>query len=140
MKYIKKFKAFTLIEMIIVIAVVVILATISVPLYKDYVWNSKTLEAYSLLAKIREAQIQYYNEYGCFLRFPNSSGGNSCYEEVLDVDARGNKYFTIFTVGGNDSNASFFQADTCCNYGGWKKLYMKYNITGGGSTFWSEGW
>ncbi|MBQ3834151.1 MAG: pilin [Elusimicrobia bacterium] len=66
---IKKLKTngFTLVELAITVAIIVILSSISVPIYKDYIGKSKMAEGYTLLSSIRNAQMEYYNEYGRFL-------------------------------------------------------------------------
>ena len=98
---------FTLIEMIITITIIIVLSTISVPIYKNYQEDAILAEAYVLLGTIREAQKNYYSEWGNFLTMTRCSGGKGFTnnEEVLGIDARGNKYFTWFSVngyGGND--------------------------------------
>ncbi|MBQ3835362.1 MAG: prepilin-type N-terminal cleavage/methylation domain-containing protein, partial [Elusimicrobia bacterium] len=52
----KKRKGFTLIELVIVIMIITILSTVSVPIYKGHISNAKSLEGYTLLASIRDAQ------------------------------------------------------------------------------------
>ncbi|MBQ3834237.1 MAG: pilin [Elusimicrobia bacterium] len=107
-----KFKGFTLIELVITIAIVIILSSISAPLYKNHVKNAKVTEAYALLGAIRDAQLLYRAEYRTFLYCRNSSAGNSeatCNDEVLGVNARANKYYTWFNVG-HSANASSFTA------------------------------
>ena len=101
----RKMKGFTLIEMIITITVIIILSAISVPIYKNYQQDAILAEGYMLLGVIREAQKNYYSEWGNFLyRFQSSSGGSygsdnyTANETVLGIDARGNKYFTAFVV------------------------------------------
>jgi len=95
-------KGFTLIEMVIVVALVIILSLISVPIYKDHVLKAKLAEGYTLLATIRDAQNQYYSEYDNFL-YSNITS----FSDVLDIDARGNKYFTSFLPGSTTWDGAF---------------------------------
>ena len=88
---------FTLVELVITIAIVIILSVISVPIYRGYVDKAKWSEGYALMGTILSAQKAYYSEYGNFLR---DRPGTS-YEQILGVDARGNKYFSHFFVGGS---------------------------------------
>ena len=109
----KKLKGFTLIEMIITIVVIIILSSISVPMYKGYKKQAIAAEGYVLLGAIRDAQMAYYNRYRNFLYYSQSSAGSAVYtnnEEVLGIDARGNKYFTWFHVGhgGNSSRLKYY--------------------------------
>ena len=90
--------AFTLVELVITIAIVIILSVISVPIYRGYVEKAKMSEGYALLGTILSAQKSYYSEYGNFYGF-DENGYYTIYNEVLGIDARGNKYFTCFTPG-----------------------------------------
>ncbi|MBQ3834546.1 MAG: prepilin-type N-terminal cleavage/methylation domain-containing protein [Elusimicrobia bacterium] len=145
MKKIKNILGFTLVELIITIAIIVVLSMISGPLYKDYVTTAKLSEGYVLLAAIRDAQLQYYNEYGNFYT-PYHKFGNGSYskDDVLGIDARGNKYFTLFNAGynhyghgsGNDLQY-FFQAQVNVPAGLGvvnNILFLQYNITLGSKT------
>ena len=57
-----KKKGFTLVELVITIAIVIILSVISVPIYRGYVDKAKWSEAYALLGMIYSAQKNYYSE------------------------------------------------------------------------------
>ncbi len=94
----KRLKGFTLVELVITIAIVIILSVISVPIYRGYVDKTKLTEAYALLGTLLSAQKNYYSEYGNFLSASDNgaTSGITCNDPVLGVDARGNKYFTLF--------------------------------------------
>lgn len=55
---------FTLIELMIVVAIVGILAAVAIPLFGRYVNQSRTAEAFTFLAEIRSRQASYRSEYG----------------------------------------------------------------------------
>ncbi|MDD5005179.1 MAG: prepilin-type N-terminal cleavage/methylation domain-containing protein [Candidatus Omnitrophica bacterium] len=55
---------FTLLELIIVIIVIGILATIALPRYQGVVEKTRVAEAKSMLSVIRSAQIRYFAQYG----------------------------------------------------------------------------
>ena len=130
-------KGFTLVEMVITIALITILSVISVPLYKDHSKNAKLAEGYALLSAIRDAQVVYYSQYGNFLVYGHSSSKTSqftCNEEVLGIDARANKYYTTFCVnycgytsGGSSpyltTNAKFYFGAIVSG------LMLQYNIS-----------
>ena len=134
-----KKKGFTLVELVITIAIVIILSVISVPIYRGYVDKAKWSEAYALLGMIYSAQKNYYSEYGNFLDENQSSSGTgnfTCNEEVLGIDARGNKYFTFFTVnwdGGHINRGfdAYVRIPDNLAHGGYNLLRLIYNITTG---------
>ena len=106
-----KMKGFTLVELVIVIAIVIILSVVSVPIYTGYTRSAKMAEGYALLGTILSAQKAYYSQYGMFLLQQHPTSGESkrwiSEDIVLQIDARGNKYFTLFGSGykGEDVNS-----------------------------------
>ncbi len=113
LKFKKRFcnVGFTLVELVIVIAIVIVLSVVSVPIYRSYVDKAKLSEGYALLGAVLSAQKAYYSEYGNFLSKKDSSGHTS-FEQVLGIDARANKYFTYFWIGLNDRAQTYFDAYT----------------------------
>ena len=133
----RKIKGFTLVELVITIAIVIILSVISVPIYRGYVDKAKMSEGYALLGTIISAQKAYYSEYGNFLRH-EEAGYYTSYNEVLGIDARSNKYFTWFRAGAD--GIDFDKAKVFFSVRLWKPndfgnggsyLYLNYNITSG---------
>lgn len=53
---------FTLIELMIVVAIIAILAAIAIPSYIDYITRSKLTEAYNTLSAYRVSQEQYFQD------------------------------------------------------------------------------
>ena len=93
---------FTLVELVITIAIVIILSVISVPIYRNYVDKAKWAEGYALMGTIISAQKTYYSEYGNFWKQNNNVF--TSYNESLGIDARGNKYFTGFRASWKNQN------------------------------------
>ncbi len=103
LKFFKSKTGFTLVELVIVIAIVIILSVISVPIYRGYVDKAKWSEGYALLGTILSAQKAYYSEYGNFYAEEGTKRLWTTYHPVLNVDIRGNKYFTLFAIGNPDN-------------------------------------
>ena len=77
---------FTLVELMIVVAIVAILAAIAVPIYSTYITRSKLTEAQNNLSALRVSMEQYfqdnrqYTSTACRVPMPTSAlanGGNS---------------------------------------------------------------
>jgi type IV pilus assembly protein PilA len=61
MQKLRKGKGFTLIELMIVVAIIGILAAVAIPAFMKYIRRSKTSEATMNLRKIFDASVAYYN-------------------------------------------------------------------------------
>ena len=59
-------KGFTLIELMIVVAIIGILAAIAIPAYQDYTIRAQVSEAMSLAAGVETALSDYYNNKGAW--------------------------------------------------------------------------
>ena len=133
----KNLKGFTLVELVITIAIVIILSVVSVPIYRGYTKSAKMSEAYALLGLIMSAQKAYYSQYGNFLHHVQMDNyGKTANENVLGVDARGNKYFTYFrTTSSTDVLDSYFDAAAKLpkdlKEGNNNCLYLNYNLKTG---------
>jgi prepilin-type N-terminal cleavage/methylation domain-containing protein len=64
-----KTTGFTLIELMIVVAIVAILAAVAMPVYTDYVMRGKLSEAHSSLAALRTAAEQYFQDNRTYVGF-----------------------------------------------------------------------
>jgi type IV pilus assembly protein PilE len=76
---------FTLIELMIVVAIVAILAAIALPIYSDYLTRSKLSEAYNALSAYRVSQEQYFQDNRTYVN------AGACGATI----PTGLKYFTI---------------------------------------------
>lgn len=101
-------RGFTLIEVMIVVAIVAILATVALPAYTDYLRRGQVQEAFTYLSDFRVKMEQYYQDnrsYG------TGGGGTACANATgaptwANFSAPGSRYYTFSCVLGAD-NQSF---------------------------------
>jgi len=60
----KRVRGFTLIELMIVVAIIGILASIAIPAYQDYTIRAQVVEALALVDEVKPSVRDYYRERG----------------------------------------------------------------------------
>ena len=135
---IKKFKTsnkpngFTLIELMMVVAIIGTLAAIALPSYKDYVTRTKRVEAQGLLLELSSFAERFFTETGAYtgvaLPFTTSprEGANTSYTIAFSAGPTATTFTLTATPTGSqsvDTNCgaqSLDQAGVKCILGGSK--------------------
>lgn len=65
--YRKTTRGFTLVELMIVVAIIGVLAAVAIPSYQNYQLSAKRAEAFANLAALASAQKAYYAEFNSFV-------------------------------------------------------------------------
>lgn len=93
----KKQQGFTLIELMIVVAIIGILAAIAIPAYQDYTIRAQVSEGLSLAAGAKASVTEYYQDRG-FFPGTNANAGISTATSIT-----GN-YVSNVAIGGAAAN------------------------------------
>ena len=91
----KQQKGFTLIELMIVIAIIGILAAIAIPAYQDYTIRSKVSEGLNLAGAAKLAVSETYDTKGYYPVTTNES-----YGLPQDISIAGNYVLSVAAAGG----------------------------------------
>lgn len=98
-------QGFTLIELMIVVAIIGILAALAIPAYQDYTIRSRVSEAFHLASGAKTAVAEFYNSNA---NFPssNSSAGLAAPGSITGT------YTTSVTISGDGVITALVNADS----------------------------
>ena len=130
MKEMKKIqKGFTLIELMIVVAIIGILAAIAIPAYQDYTIRAQVSEGLNLAAGAKAAVSEFTMDTGAF---PATNG-----EAGISAAATINgKYVTSVTVAGGLVSVLYTTADAHTTLSGANATLNLSPVTSAGSVEW----
>ena len=78
MKSLRSSKGFTLIELMIVVAIIGILAAIAIPNFLQYQMKSRQAEAKTNLGAIKTSEVAFQAERGCYVQGMSDSTDRIC--------------------------------------------------------------
>ncbi|MGD0958898.1 MAG: pilin [Methylomonas sp.] len=126
-------QGFTLIELMIVVAIIGILAAISIPAYQNYTAKAQLAEAYTLLDGLKTPTVQAVGEYG----LSTSTGcsfattGNPYLSQTVSVGKYVGSMQTSITNGNSctiTANLNMSNASTLLNL---ITVSLSYNVSTG---------
>ena len=115
----KRQQGFTLIELMIVVAIIGILAAIAIPAYQDYTKKAQASEAFALLDGLKTSAGEYFHENGTFVGYAIPGEANTDGKYVGSIVAGGqtatNLELLATLTGGTFSTANRTVAMTTSN-------------------------
>jgi type IV pilus assembly protein PilE len=86
-------RGFTLIEMMIVVAIIAIIAAVAIPSYQDSIWKGKRGEAKAAILKTLQAEERYYSQSNTYVAYSGTSPSGAF--PVYSADNASNSRYTI---------------------------------------------
>ena len=97
----RRVRGFTLIELMVTVAIAAILASVAIPMYRDYVIRSRIIDATSKLSDFRVRMEQYFMDNRTY-----ANGANCGIADPKDTDD------ASFTIACKDASARSIRSST----------------------------
>lgn len=98
-------RGFTLIELMIVVAIVAILAAIAYPSYQDSILKGRRAEGRTAMLELMQQQERYMTQRGTYLKFDNGTTGTTSPVNAKDI---------FKTYAGEGSPPSYYLSAAFC--------------------------
>ena len=122
-------KGFTLVELMIVVAIIGILAAIAVPSYQDYITRSQASEPVQLLAGLKTPLMEFRNDRGHWPSNIGQAGSGASVEGVLK-----GKYAELSNVVGGGGSSGLISITATVSLGNAKGTTV--TLTSADGTTW----
>ena len=124
-------KGFTLIELMIVVAIIGVLAAIGIPQYQNYTARAQATEGLTLAGGLKTALAEYYSVRGSF---PNNGGSNS--NQTIGAEPADHIFGDyVETVAASDDGLGTITATFNSGHHDGKFLELKASITDGAISY-----
>lgn len=133
----QKQKGFTLIELMIVVAIIGILAAVALPAYQTYTNKAKFSEVIMATASIKTQAEACAQKYGGFKSAEGASPAWDCANFVSNAGANGGDYVASVAYANSSATSATITATGAANFG----TNIQYILTGtydSGTITWDE--
>lgn len=89
-------RGFTLIEVMIAVAIIAILAAVAIPSYQDSVWKGKRAEAKAALMRTLQVEERYYTNTNTYVAYTTTAPSGTF--PTFSADTLANSRYTIKVV------------------------------------------